>query len=132
MALVGVLRLISPSSDAGPTNRRCANWPSGSAEAAARGTAACRAQSQPASCEDNRAAASIDLDHDEASYAGCDRVTCPLLVMWGAAGFVGRHYDVAAVWQSYATDVSTTAIARSGHFLAEEAPAATALLVMKV
>ena len=79
-----------------------------------------------ASCEDYRAAASIDLDHDEASYTRGDRVTCPLLVMWGAAGFVGRHYDPAAVWRSYATDVSTTAIASSAHFLAEEAPAATA------
>jgi haloacetate dehalogenase len=40
-------------------------------------------------------------------------------------GFVGRNYDVAAVWQSYATDVSTNAITSGGHFLAEEAPAAT-------
>lgn len=46
--------------------------------------------------------------------------------MWGTAGFVGRHYDVAAVWRSYATDMSTAAVASSGHFLAEEAPAATA------
>ena len=78
-----------------------------------------------ASCEDYRAAASIDLAHDEASNAGGDQVTCPLLVMWGTAGFVGRNYDVAAVWRSYATDVSTAAVVGSGHFLAEEAPAAT-------
>jgi haloacetate dehalogenase len=79
-----------------------------------------------ASCEDYRAAASIDLDHDEVSYAAGDRVDCPLLVMWGTEGFVGRNYDVAAVWESYATDVSTEAIGPSGHFLAEEAPEATA------
>lgn len=79
-----------------------------------------------ASCEDYRAAASIDLVHDDASFAGGERVGCPLLVMWGAAGFVGRHYDVAAVWQSYAADVNATAITSAGHFLAEEAPAATA------
>ncbi|MEJ3747830.1 alpha/beta hydrolase [Actinomycetes bacterium KLBMP 9797] len=79
-----------------------------------------------ASCEDYRAAATIDLEHDEAGYTGGDRITCPLLVMWGTAGFVGRHYDVAAVWQAYATDVSTNAITSAGHFLAEEAPAATA------
>lgn len=84
-----------------------------------------------ASCEDYRAAASIDLAHDEASYADGDRVTCPLLVMWGTEGFVGRHYDVAAVWRSYATDMSTTAIASAGHFLAEEAPAATAAALTK-
>jgi haloacetate dehalogenase len=45
--------------------------------------------------------------------------------MWGTEGFVGRHYDVAAVWRSYATDVSAVAVASAGHFLAEEAPAAT-------
>jgi haloacetate dehalogenase len=84
-----------------------------------------------ASCEDYRAAASIDLDHDEASFSAGDRVTCPLLVMWGAAGFVGRHDDVAAVWRSYATDVSATAIASAGHFLAEEAPEATAAALIR-
>jgi haloacetate dehalogenase len=79
-----------------------------------------------ASCEDYRAAASIDLDHDELSYAAGDRVTCPLLVMWGTEGFVGRQYDVAKVWGAYATDISTSAITGSGHYLAEEQPAATA------
>jgi hypothetical protein len=57
---------------------------------------------------------------------GGDRVTCPLLVMWGTEGFVGRHYDVAAVWRPYATDRSTTAITSAGNFLAEDAPVATA------
>lgn len=79
-----------------------------------------------ASCEDYRAAASIDLDHDDVSYAAGRRVDCPLLVLWGTEGFVGRHYDVAAVWESYAADVSTQAVGPSGHFLAEEAPEATA------
>jgi hypothetical protein len=37
-----------------------------------------------------------------------------------------RHYDVAAVWRPYATDMSTVAVASAGHFLAEEAPATTA------
>ena len=78
-----------------------------------------------ATCEDYRAAASIDLEHDEHSYSSGERITCPLLVLWGSAGFVGRHYDVPAVWKSYAADVSAMAIAGSGHFLAEEAPEAT-------
>lgn len=79
-----------------------------------------------ASCEDYRAAATIDLDHDERSYTSGERINCPLLVLWGTAGFVGRHYDVPAVWESYATNVSTGSIAGSGHYLAEEAPDATA------
>ncbi|HST84368.1 MAG TPA: alpha/beta hydrolase [Kineosporiaceae bacterium] len=78
-----------------------------------------------ASCEDYRAATGIDLEHDEHSYSTGDRISCPLLVMWGSKGFVGRHYDPAAVWNSYATNIFTTAIPGSGHFLAEEAPVAT-------
>lgn len=91
-------------------------------------TGPCPTAAIAASCEDYRAAATIDLEHDDAGYTCGDRITCPLLVMWGTAGFVGRHYDVAAVWQSYATDVSTTAITSAGHFFAEEAPTATAAL----
>ncbi len=45
-----------------------------------------------ASCEDYRAAASIDLEHDEADITS--PVTCPVLVLWGAKGAMERHYDV--------------------------------------
>jgi haloacetate dehalogenase len=75
-----------------------------------------------ATCEDYRAAASIDLEHDEADLA-C-RVTCPVLVLWGARGFVGRRYDVLECWGRRAQQVSGTAV-DSGHFLPEEAPAET-------
>lgn len=75
-----------------------------------------------ASCDDYRAGATVDLDHDEASFG--TRITCPLLVMWGEGGFVGRHYDVPAVWAGYATDVRTAAV-DCGHFLPEERPAET-------
>ena len=48
------------------------------------------------SCKDYRAAATIDLVPDEADL---DRkITCPLLVLWGANGLVGKKYDVLAVW----------------------------------
>ncbi len=78
-----------------------------------------------ASCEDYRAAVSIDLEHDHASYAAGHQVHCPLLVLWGSAGFVGRHYDVAGVWRDYATDVRGAVTVDAGHFVAEEAPAPT-------
>jgi haloacetate dehalogenase len=74
-----------------------------------------------ASCEDYRAAASIDLEHDARDAASGRRVECPALVLWGADGFVGRAYDVLDVWRGYATDVRGHALA-GGHFLAEEAP----------
>lgn len=75
-----------------------------------------------ASCEDYRASAGIDLEHDRADLDR--RVECPLLALWGARGVVGRTYDVLAVWRERAADVRGRAI-DSGHFLAEEAPEQT-------
>jgi haloacetate dehalogenase len=76
-------------------------------------------------CEDYRAAATIDLEHDRADRAAGRRVGCPLLVLWGVRNPVWDGFgDVLAVWRQYATDVRGEAIA-SGHFLPEEAPDAT-------
>lgn len=72
-----------------------------------------------ASCEDYRAAATIDLVHDEADLER--HIECPLLVLWGAHGFVHRSYDVLGVWRERAAQVTGHAI-DSGHFLPEEAP----------
>jgi haloacetate dehalogenase len=73
------------------------------------------------SCADYRSAAGIDLVHDEESFAAGHRVGCPVLVLWGTQGFVGRGYDPLAVWRQYATDVRGQALP-TGHFLPEEAP----------
>ncbi len=73
------------------------------------------------SCADYRSAAGIDLVHDEESFAAGRRVGCPVLVLWGTQGFVGRGYDPLAVWRQYATDVRGQALP-TGHFLPEEAP----------
>lgn len=74
-----------------------------------------------ASCEDYRAAASIDLAHDEADL---DRkIECPLLALWGRKGFVHRTYDVLAVWREWARQVEGSPL-DCGHFLPEEAPEA--------
>ncbi|HEY3711257.1 MAG TPA: alpha/beta hydrolase [Amycolatopsis sp.] len=75
-----------------------------------------------ASCSDYRAAASIDLVHDDADAAAGRRITVPLLALWGERSFVGRSYDVLDVWRDYATDVRGRALA-SDHYLPEEAPA---------
>jgi haloacetate dehalogenase len=72
-----------------------------------------------ATCEDYRASAGIDLEHDEADL---DRkVECPLLVLWGDKGVVGRTYDVLATWRERAKTVSGRSLP-CGHYLAEEAP----------
>ncbi len=75
-----------------------------------------------AMCEDYRAAATIDLDHDAAD---ADRkLTMPLLALWGEVGFVGGHYDVTAEWRKVAETVSGKAVP-GGHYCAEEAPQET-------
>lgn len=72
-----------------------------------------------AACEDYRAGASIDLDHDAADLA--DKITCPLLALWGEKGPMHRYYDVLATWKERGTNVSGKSIL-AGHFLAEENP----------
>lgn len=75
-----------------------------------------------ASCEDYRAAATIDLEHDEADLH--EKIRCPLLALWGERGFVGRKYDVLDLWRQRATQVQGHAL-DCGHFVVEEAPEPT-------
>lgn len=77
-----------------------------------------------ASCEDYRAAASIDLVHDDADREDGREVACPLLALWGGRGVMERIYDVEAVWREYARDVRGRPL-DAGHFLAEEKPEET-------
>lgn len=85
-----------------------------------------RCFSEPASihatCEDYRAAASIDLEHDAADID--KKIECPLLVLWGARGVMEKCYDVLETWRERAIDVSGRAFP-CGHFLPEEAAAET-------
>ncbi len=75
-----------------------------------------------ASCEDYRAAATIDLEHDAADEDA--RIECPLLVLWGERGAMHRLYDVPATWRERARDVTARSV-DCGHFLPEEAPGET-------
>lgn len=73
-------------------------------------------------CEDYRAAATIDLEHDRKSRADGQRIQCPLLALWGERGIIGKFYDPLALWRAYSdSDVSGGAVP-AGHYLAEEAP----------
>ena len=70
-------------------------------------------------CEDYRAGASIDLEHDQADLE--KKVACPLLVLWGAKAPMGRLYDVLTIWRERATNVNGRSMP-TGHNIQEDAP----------
>jgi haloacetate dehalogenase len=72
-----------------------------------------------AMCEDYRAAASIDLEHDEADLQ--KKIECPLLTLWGEKGAMQQLYDVPATWRERANNVSGKGLP-GGHWLPEEVP----------
>ncbi len=77
--------------------------------------------SATAVCEDYRASASIDLEHDRADRAAGRRLAMPLHVLWGAQGTVGRCFDVPLLWAEAAMHFSGRALP-GGHYIAEEDP----------
>jgi haloacetate dehalogenase len=74
-----------------------------------------------ASCEDYRAAATIDLEHDRADREAGYRLACPLLVLWGERGVVERCFRPLEDWWRVASDVRGRALP-AGHYLPEEVP----------
>lgn len=74
-------------------------------------------------CEDYRASASIDLEHDRADLAAGRKIGLPLLVLWGADGVVNRCFKPLDEWRAVASDVRGEALP-CGHYVAEEAPEA--------
>ncbi len=85
-----------------------------------------RPGSAQAICDDYRAAAGIDLEHDRASRAQGARLTQPLAVRWAEHGAVGRCFAVPALWREAVADAAQLD-ARAmpcGHYIAEEQPEA--------
>lgn len=72
-------------------------------------------------CEDYRASAGLDLEHDQADIDAGNKLNCPLLVLWGEKGTVGRCFSPLHEWQKAALNVDGNALA-SGHYIAEEVP----------
>jgi haloacetate dehalogenase len=73
-----------------------------------------------AMCEDYRAAASIDLEHDRADAA--IRIACPVHVLWGARGVMHRLLSPMEDWQAKAATPVTGATTPGGHYIPEESP----------
>jgi len=75
-------------------------------------------------CEQYRAAATLDYQHDQADR-GRRLITCPTLVLWSNTGPVAGWYQPLEVWRAWSRQVRGEPIA-AGHFLPEEAPDLTA------
>jgi haloacetate dehalogenase len=84
-----------------------------------------RIQSDPANihgmCEDYRAAASIDLEHDKADLS--KKITCPLLALWAKPGAMDNLYDVLSIWKDRGVNVTGKGMP-GGHNMQEGAPEA--------
>jgi haloacetate dehalogenase len=79
-----------------------------------------------AACEDYRAGAGLDCEHDRADRAAGRRISCPMLALWGDRRNLGAAAsDTLATWRRWADHVEGAPIA-CGHFLPEEAPDAVA------
>jgi len=80
-------------------------------------------------CEEYRAAAGIDREHDRADRGAGRRIACPVLVLWSGAGPVGSWYadqgGPLELWRELADQVSGSPVA-GGHFFPEEHPEETA------
>ena len=76
-----------------------------------------------AMCEDYRAAASIDLEHDRVDRAAGRTITCPVNVLWGEFGVVNRCFKPLDDWRAVADDVRGRTVP-CGHYIPEEVPEA--------
>jgi haloacetate dehalogenase len=80
-------------------------------------------------CEEYRAAATVDREHDEADRTGGRRIVCPILVLWSGKGPLQTWYVDAggpmALWRAWSEHVEGGPV-DAGHFFPEEVPARTA------
>ncbi len=86
----------------------------------------CRTEAIHSACEDYRASAGIDLDHDRESRERGQRIACDTLVLWGERGVVQKLFDPLALWQAQCAGTVSGQAMPAGHFIPEELPEATA------
>lgn len=72
-----------------------------------------------ASCEDYRAAASIDIDHDNADTGR--KLTMPTLALWAKHGVIESCFDALDLWRQRAEQIEGKAL-EATHYMAEEIP----------
>jgi len=86
----------------------------------------CRPEAIHGACEDYRASAGIDLEHDRTSRAHGDRIACDTRVLWGERGVVNKLFRPLELWQAQCSGTVSGQLLPAGHFIPEELPAETA------
>ena len=86
----------------------------------------CTPEAIHSACEDYRASAGIDLQHDRESRTRGDKIACDTLVLWGERGVVNRLFKPLELWQAQCRGQVTGQALPAGHFIPEELPEATA------
>ena len=84
-------------------------------------------------CEEYRAAATIDVEHDRADKDASRRIECPMLHLWAEGGpldtFYTKEGGSLGIWRHWAPHVEGQAM-KGGHFFPEENPDDTAAAVI--
>lgn len=80
-------------------------------------------------CEEYRAAATLDVEHDLADKQAGRRIACPTLALWSSGSALDTWYvdegGPLSIWRAWADQVTGRAIA-GGHFFPETNPDGTA------
>jgi haloacetate dehalogenase len=85
-------------------------------------------------CEEYRAAASIDIEHDKKDIAGGKKISCPMLHLWAEGGpldtFHERDGGALGIWRKWADNLQGQSM-KGGHFFPEENPEQTTEILRK-
>ncbi len=76
-----------------------------------------------ATCEDYRASATVDLEHDRKDRK--KKLNIPIQVLWGKKGVIGKQFDAIKIWQKYSNKKIFGKAINSGHFIPEQNPKET-------
>ncbi len=83
-------------------------------------------------CEEYRAAATVDVEHDRADREASRRIECPMLHLWAEGGpldtFYAKDGGPLGIWRQWAPHAQGRAM-KGGHFFPEENPDDTAVFV---
>ena len=85
-------------------------------------------------CEEYRAAAGIDIEHDKKDVADGKKIRCPMLHLWAKGGQLDTFYEkdggALGIWRKWADNVEGQSLT-GGHFFPEENPSETARILTK-